>query len=95
MRYMRVIAYVDAFQFDGDFMDSTGKYYVPQWAVDALNARKLYFECGDLYYVGRFGNRHEIKLNDFIVREESGEIWGISPEHFVRLYRRCNDESFG
>lgn len=28
---------LEAFQFDGDMMDSSGKWYVPEWAVLALH----------------------------------------------------------
>lgn len=91
VQYMRVTAFVEAFQFDGDFMSDAG-YYVPQWAVDALHSGKLFFECADLYYKGRYGNRHIVNAGDFVVLDEYGEIWSLPEKDFNRLYRRCADE---
>ncbi len=36
MRYRKKPVIIDAFQYDGDLMGSDGKYYVPDWAVNAF-----------------------------------------------------------
>ena len=35
-KYRRKSKEIEAFQYDGDFMNSNGEYYVPEWAVEAL-----------------------------------------------------------
>lgn len=35
MKYRKRPVVIEAFQFDGDFMDSNGNYYVPEWAASA------------------------------------------------------------
>ena len=50
MKYRRKPVEIEAFQFDGDMITSDGKYYVPEWAVNALNNNVLFFEDdGELY----------------------------------------------
>lgn len=41
MKYRRISEVVEAFKYDGDFKDSDGKYCVPDWAVKALEDKKL------------------------------------------------------
>ena len=43
MRYRKKPVIVEAFQYDGDFKDKDGNYYVPKWAVDAYNSGVLFF----------------------------------------------------
>ena len=38
MKFRKKPVIIEAFQFDGDFMNSDGNYYVPDWAVNALKS---------------------------------------------------------
>lgn len=42
-KYRRKPKEIEAFQYDGDFMNSSGEYYVPEWAVEALENGILYY----------------------------------------------------
>jgi hypothetical protein len=35
-KYRKKPVVIEAFQYDGDLMDRFGKYYVPDWAFDAI-----------------------------------------------------------
>ena len=43
-KYRRKSKEIEAFQYDGDFMNSSGEYYVPGWAVEALKNGILYYD---------------------------------------------------
>lgn len=43
-KYRKKPVEIQAFKYDGDFMDKDGYYYVPAWAVHANLEGTLYFE---------------------------------------------------
>lgn len=49
MRYVKKPVVIEAFEFDGDFIDKDGKRYVPQWAMDALGKGVMEFKGPELY----------------------------------------------
>ena len=80
----------DAFQYDGDFMDSRGRYYVPQWAVDALDDGILYFDelngvPAELFVKTPNGTAH-VALDDYIVRGTDGELYPCKPDLFTQIF---------
>lgn len=92
MKYRRKIE-IEAFQYDGDMMGSDGKYYVPAWAVKALEDGKLYFDSVDggapcqLFLKTLTGNRR-IDVGDFIVQDVLGEIYACKSDIFKRTYEQ-------
>lgn len=44
MKYKKKPVVIEAFQFDGNLKGSDGKYYVPEWAVNAFEEGILYFD---------------------------------------------------
>ena len=82
MKYILKRIEVEAFQFDGDMMTSDGKYYVPKWAVKALNNNVLFFkDDGELY----LGLEH-VHAGDYIVRDGNGVIFVYNPDAFEDMY---------
>lgn len=50
MTYRKKPVTVEAFQYDGDFKNSDGKWYIPNWAIDAFKSGTMFFMCaGELY----------------------------------------------
>ena len=41
MKFKKKPITIEAFQFDGDFMNSDGDYYVPEWAVKAFEGQSI------------------------------------------------------
>lgn len=85
---------VEAFQYDGDFMNNNG-YYVPQWAVDALNKGVLYFDeingvPAELLVETPNGAIH-IALDDYIVLGEDGVPYPCKPIMFEKIFERTED----
>lgn len=76
---------IEAFKFDGDFMNSKGRYYVPDWAVVEYQAGMLYFVGPELYVKTRNGDHH-VLAGDYIIRKETGEMYICKPYVFEKKY---------
>ena len=87
MKYRRKPVEIEAFQFDGDMITSDGKYYVPEWAVNALNNNVLFFEDdGELYLRCEDGYIEHVYVGDYIIRDVDGAIFVYNPDIFKEIY---------
>jgi len=74
---------LEVFQFDGDMMDSTGKWYVPEWAVIALHKEQLkYKDAGELYCYLPDGRSIHVQVGDYIAKNYKGAIFPI-PKYVI------------
>lgn len=87
MKYRKKPVIIESFKFDGDFMDSNGIYYVPEWAVDAYKQGILYFEGADLF-VKTLEGVHAASCGDYIIKGVKGEIYPCKPDIFEMTYER-------
>lgn len=88
MKYRKKPVVIEAFQYDGDFMNSDGEYYVPQWAVDAYDAGTLFYNGeGDLYVKSLEGVM-KVSYMDYIIRGVDGELYPCKPLIFERTYEK-------
>lgn len=44
MKFRKKPIVIEAFQYDGDLMDTDGEYYVPDWAIDAFSNDILFYD---------------------------------------------------
>ena len=87
MKYRRKPVEIEAFQFDGDMITSDGKYYVPEWAVNALNNNVLFFEDdGELYLRCEDGYIEHVYVGDYIIRDVRGVLFVYEPDVFEKMY---------
>lgn len=87
MKYRRKPVEIEAFKFDGDMMTSDGKYYVPEWAVNALNNNVLFFEDdGELYLRCEAGCIEHVYVCDYIIRDVRGVLFVYEPDVFEKMY---------
>ena len=87
MKYRRKPVEIEAFQFDGDMITSDGKYYVPEWAVNALNNKVLFFEDdGELYLRCKDGYIEHVYVGDYIIRDVRGVLFVYEPDVFEKMY---------
>lgn len=71
---------VDAFQYDGDLKDRNGKYYIPDWAIDAFIDGGLHYEKDELYL-----KSHIVNVGDYLV-ERCSDIFVSSQRYFEENY---------
>lgn len=87
MKYRRKPVEIEAFQFDGDMITSDGKYYVPEWAVNALNNKVLFFEDdGELYVRCKDGYIEHVYVGDYIILDVRGVLFVYEPDVFEKMY---------
>ena len=87
MKYRRNPVEIEAFQFDGDMITSDGKYYVPEWAVNALNNKVLFFEDdGELYLRCKDGYIEHVYVGDYIILDVRGVLFVYEPDVFEKMY---------
>ena len=81
---------VEAFQFDGDLMNSKGDYYVPDWAVEAYMTGVLFVkDAGELYVKTLEGEMH-VSVGDYVIQGVNGELYPCKPDIFKKTYNSCD-----
>lgn len=91
-KYRKKPVVIDAFQYDGDLMGSDGKYYVPDWAVKALEDGVIHFGSLKLdeppceMFIDTLEETHHASVDDYIIRDVNGEIYPCKPDVFEKTY---------
>lgn len=100
--YKKKMIEIDAFQYDGDLKGSDGKYYVPDWAVNAYERGILYYDSQqekntepcELYTKQPDGEVVHIPVGYYIIRWSDTELYPCEPALFEASYTpdsRCNE----
>lgn len=80
-----------AFQYDGDFVDSHGVYYIPDWAVNAYEMGKLYFKdyngVPDILFIKSRYYNIPVNVGDYIIRGINGILYSCSSDIFEKYYK--------
>ena len=75
----------EAFQYDGDFKHSNGVYYVPLWAIEALDEGVLRYDNDKPWELNiRYPSRDDwerVHVGDYILND-NGFLCVISKEFF-------------
>lgn len=87
---------VEAFQYDGDLMDSRGKYYVPDWAASAFEQgimfyKEMYIKPEELFIKTLEGNHH-VSVGDYIIKGVQGELYPCKPDIFEQTYEEVIED---
>ncbi|MGL5271465.1 MAG: hypothetical protein ACRC7I_13260 [Selenomonadaceae bacterium] len=101
-KYRKKPVEVEAFQYDGDFINSKGESYVPKWAIDALNGFTLQIGSFDFkddpagLYIRTLEGTMRIDIGDFIIQGVNGELYPCKPDIFEKTYEKveyvhCSD----
>lgn len=86
MLYKKKPVIIEAFCYDGDLMNSSGEYYVPDWAVKAFENGELFFkDAGELYIKTLEGDMHAA-VGDYVIQGVQGEIYPCKPDIFEQTY---------
>lgn len=90
-KFMKKPVVIEAFQYNGDLMDSNGEYYVPEWASAANTAGVLFYEGPELYIKTMEGALHA-SVGDYIIKGVEGELYPCKPDIFGKTYQSIDDE---
>lgn len=97
MKYRKKPVVIEAFQYDGDFMYNDGTYYVPQWAVEALESGEMYYDstlqdeepCE--LYIKTLEGTMSARVGDYIIKGINGELYPCNPEIFAMTYEEVGE----
>lgn len=89
MKYRKKPVVIEAFQYDGDFKNQNGEYYVPQWAVEAFENGTLFFE-GPTLKVKTPEGEMVADVNDYIIKGIKGELYPCKPDIFEATYEKAD-----
>lgn len=98
MIYKKKPLQVDAFKYDGDFIDDNGMPYVPNWAIEALRRGDLYYSSQgaedfppNLFVKTRLGATI-VDVGFYIGIDEKGIIRGWHPQIFEKIYEIAEEK---
>lgn len=86
--YIKKPIAIEAFQYDGDLMDSDGRYYVPDWAVKSCEDGTMYYKPdtpGELYIRTPDGEMY-VPVGSYILRGVEGELYPCRQDIFEKTY---------
>ena len=85
-KYRKRPVVIEAFQYDGDLINSKGEWYVPDWAVTAKKSGIIYFkDAGDMYIETLEGDM-KTDVGDYIIQGIKGELYPCKPDIFEQTY---------
>lgn len=85
MKYRKKPVEIEAFQYNGDFQNSKGEFYIPSWAIKAYREGTLFFDDGILKVKTLEGDMIA-SVGDFIIQGVNGEIYPCKPDIFEKTY---------
>jgi len=86
-KYRRLPIVIEAFQYDGDLMNSNGEYYVPEWAQIAHKNGVIYCKDDGDMYIKTLEGDHHASVGDFIIQGIiMGEIYPCKSDVFWKTY---------
>lgn len=98
MKYRKKPVEIEAFQYDGDLINSKGDYYVPDWAAEAHKAGDMFYGSADgteppaELYIRTLEGTHHVSVGDYIIRGVRGELYPCKPDIFEETYELVGDE---
>lgn len=85
MKYRKKPVVIEAFQYDGDMINSIGKPYVPEWAISAVNNNTMYYDGPELFIRTLEGDHH-VTVGDYVIQGVNGELYSCKPDIFEKTY---------
>lgn len=90
MKYKKRPVVVEAFQYDGDLKRADGKYYVPDWAVEAYEKGIMYYasklDAPPELFIKTLEGTHHVSVCDYIIQGVKGELYPCKPDIFTETY---------
>ena len=88
MKYRKKPVVIEAFKFDGYFIDFAVEPYPPCWVFDGLDTGVLTVENqGDLY-VNTLEGKMLVSIGDYIIKGIQGELYPCKPDIFEATYEQ-------
>lgn len=92
VKYKKKPVVIEAFQYDGDLMNSKGEYYVPDWAKKAFEEETLFYQECELnhapceLFIKTLEGSMLANVGDYIIQGIQGELYPCKPDIFEATY---------
>jgi hypothetical protein len=92
MKFRKKPGVIEAFQYDGDFINGRGNYYIPEWAINAHKRGILSFaedhQSGLPYelFVKTLEGVMKANVGDYVIQDVNGELYPCKPDVFDKTY---------
>lgn len=99
MKYRKKPVEIEAFQYDGDLINSKGEYYVPEWAVEAYLNGIMFYGCGrddneeyiEELFIKTLEGTHHVSVGDYVIQGIKGELYPCKPDIFEKTYELVDE----
>ena len=97
MRYRKKAVVIEAFQYDGDLKGRDGKYYVPDWAVEAYEKGIMHYKTVKFHeppelFIDTLEGTHHVSVGDYVIRGVKGELYPCKPDIFKETYEKAGEK---
>ena len=97
--YRKKPVVVEAFKYDGDLKGSDGKYYVPEWAVEAYKNETLYYDSIGIgcivppveLFIRTLEGAMHVSVGDYVIKGVQGELYPCKPDIFEQTYEAVEE----
>lgn len=92
MKYQKKPVVIEAFKYDGDLKGADGKYYVPNWAVEAYEKGIMRYgalkpdESPCELFIDTLEGTHHVSVGDYVIQGIQGELYPCKPDIFEASY---------
>jgi len=88
MKYVSKQQTIEAFQFDGDLIDSNGKPYVPDWAIKAFEDEEIVYNKDVPYelYIQQKNNYIHVPVGNYVLLIDNS-LYTCEKSLFENLYK--------
>ena len=91
IRYRKRPVEIEAFQYDGNLTDANGEWSIPDWAVEALNRKVMYYDSNGCampneLFIHTLEGKHHVSIGDYVIRGVQGELYPCKPDIFTATY---------
>jgi hypothetical protein len=94
MKYRKKPIVIEAFQYDGDLIDSKGEYYVPDWVEKAFEDGILFYDSINKYnppyelFIKDIEGNILVSVGDYIIQDIHGKLYPCKPYIFEKTYEK-------
>lgn len=86
MKYRKKPVEIEAFQYDGDMIFSSGTPYAPDWALKAIKDGVMYYKGQGELYIKTLEGDHHVSAGDYVIQGVAGELYPCKPDIFAKTY---------
>lgn len=92
MKFRKKPVVIEAFQFDGDLINSKGEWYVPRWMVEAYQNGIVFWNSLEPnkppceLFIRTLEGIHHVSLYDYVIQGVNGELYPCKPDIFKKTY---------